>query len=59
MRTEDREAAFLFLSPRKKKKFNTGKEVHQFKPLLAPLCAEVNSVYYALRSSFLKVVQFF
>ena len=56
MRTEDGETAFLFLSPRKKKKFNTGKEVHQFKPLLAPLCAEVNSVYYVLRSSFFKVV---
>jgi hypothetical protein len=33
--------------------------VHQFKPLLAPLCAEVNSVYYVLRSSLFKVVHFF
>jgi hypothetical protein len=59
MRTEDEETAFLFLRPRKKKKFNTGKEVHQFKPLLAALCAEGNSVCNVLRSSFFKVVQFF
>jgi hypothetical protein len=52
MKMEDGETAFLFLSPRKKKKFNTGKEVHQFKPLLATLCAEGNSVCNVLRSYF-------
>jgi hypothetical protein len=40
----ERRNSFAPLKSPEEKKFNTGDEVHQFKPLLASLCAERNAL---------------